>query len=47
MNLLLFFLGSCVAMALWAQRRDELPRMRPVLLLIVIVSAGFLTRRLI
>jgi hypothetical protein len=47
MKLLLFFLGSCVAMALWAQRRDELPRTRPVLFLIVIVSLGYLTRRLI
>ncbi len=47
MNLLLFFLGSCVAMALWAQRRDEIPRARSVLILVVIVSIGFLSRRMI
>lgn len=47
MKLLLFFLGSCVAMALWAQRRDDLPKTRPVIFLIVIVSIGFLTRRMI
>jgi hypothetical protein len=47
MKMLLFFLGSCVAMALWAQRRDELPRTRPVWILVVIVSLGYLTRRII
>ena len=48
MNLLLFFLASCVAMALWAaQRRDEIPRTRSVLILVVIVSIGFLSRRMI
>ena len=47
MKLLLFFLGACIAMALWAQRRDELPKPRLVLILISIVSIGFMTRRMI
>jgi hypothetical protein len=47
MNLLLFFLGSCVAMAIWAQRRDDLPKIRTVMILIVVVSIGYLTRRMI
>ena len=47
MKLLMFFLGSCVVMALWAQRRDELPRNRAVGILIVVVSLGYLTRRFI
>ena len=47
MNLLLVFLASSVAMALWAQRRDEVPRTRSVLIVIVIVSVGFLSRRMI
>jgi hypothetical protein len=47
MNMLLFFLGSCVAMALWAQRRDELPRTRSVMIVIVLVSIGYLSRSII
>jgi len=47
MNLLLFFLGSCVVMALRAQRRDEAPRTRSVMILIVVVSIGYLSRRMI
>ena len=49
MYLLLFFLASCFAMALWAQRRerDEAPRTRSVLILVAIVSIGYLARRMI
>ncbi len=47
MNLLLFFLATCVAMALWAQRHGDLPKTRPVVILIVIVSIGYLSRRMI
>lgn len=47
MNMLLLFLGSSIAMALSAQRRDELPRTRPVLILILFVSVGYLSRRII
>jgi hypothetical protein len=47
MNMLLFFLGSCVLMALRAERRDELPRTRSVFIVIVIVSTGYLSRRFI
>jgi hypothetical protein len=47
MKLLILFLASCVAMALWAQRRGDLPKARPVVILIVIVSIGYLSRRMI
>jgi hypothetical protein len=47
MKLLLFFIGSCIAMAMFSLRRDELPRTRSVAVLIVIVSLGYLTRRMI
>jgi hypothetical protein len=47
MNLLLCFLASCLAMALWAQRHDDVPRTRTVLILVAIVSTGFLSGRII